>query len=179
MSNPTHESVVKFFGHNDVDDFKVTLTISKKSGDALTCENVMPAYFIKKLIALIKAGSNDGIVALNLMRYTCKESREEEDLLRDYVKVVRDISKNTVKAIARGTDPDTNFSTKALSKPELIKPLINLIWNNPKRTDSRDIATGKHSVKRNYTNERIADILDKLLLEETEYDLWQQLNKTK
>ena len=30
MGNPTHESVVKFFGNNDVDDFKVTLTISKK-----------------------------------------------------------------------------------------------------------------------------------------------------
>lgn len=179
MKNPTHESVVKFFGNNNVDDFKVTLTISKKSGDALTCENVMPAYFIKNLIALIKAGSNDGIIALNLMRYTCTESREEEDLLRDYVEVVRDISKNTVMAIARGTDQDTNFSTKALSKPELIKPLINLIWNNPKRIDSRDRATGKYSVKRNYTNERIADILDKLLLEETEYDLWQQLNKTK
>lgn len=178
MNNPTHESVIKFFDNDDT-AYKVTLTISKEDGNAITYENVNRAYFIRKLIQIVEDGSINGIIALNLMRYTCKESREEEDLLRDYVKVVRDISENTVMAIARGTDQDTNFSTKALSKPELIKPLINLIWNNPKRTASRDIATGKHSVKRNYTNERIADVLDKLLLEETEYDLWQQLNKTK
>lgn len=109
------------------------------------------------------------------MRYTCKESQDEENLIRDYVKVVRDITSSNISAILEGADKTNDFSTNALLKPELIKALISLIWNNPKRTEARDTATGKHRVNRSYGNEILTSAVDKLLLDEIENNFRQRL----
>ena len=109
------------------------------------------------------------------MRYTCKESQDEENLIRDYVKVVRDITSSNISAILEGANKTNDFSTNALLKPELIKALISLIWNNPKRTEARDTATGKYRVNRSYGNEILTSAVDKLLLDEIENNFRQRL----